>query len=1031
MGETLPVPKKKRGLKFWLTVALCVLVFTPLLAYAVAWGYVNLGYLKSTVESNLSKKFGTNAHVGEVRSGVFGGMELSGVSIDARDKSAPITLDSAKVEWDLKPLLSDGQLRSILLERPQIDLRYSPGTGWNHSPNFSSSTTGIQIGRFEFRNGSFALGLPGGNLKLENISGNFTNFEDRGASPFVLRGELNGHDALVIEGSGGPAPGEFSVHGRGSFILEQDAAPFAPGLKGRANIELSARREMHGGGDLLALNADVSVKDFSWGHLNLPLEKFSVEANAKMTMSEIEFNNLKIGAEQHGTLVTHGVHQVGSRGYLRLDDTSWALDFEKLDYAFSPRLLDGIGGLRGIVTMSNASIMLPLAPNAPAFALKGNLKSPRLIWTVPNFGDLPEAEVEAVIDWPALQRGTIKFGDIASTELQMADMSGKGPAGTNFKKLHFDLGRFYESALGRKLMLGSAEGFVHELPFALAGAIRGDALESKWVGSAYTVSKLDAQELRVVKWPLSQSVPAWKFSGPVKVELDYTDGSMSALTLGAQLGSPKQNIKLAVKSKSPRAGAGFVEIEKFKAPLNEVDRAFALLAGTGMELSGELEAEGIRFEPGTGGLTGRIHLGNAGLNLPMTERLRAIAAGTMRLFGKDPEVWPNSVVKLLDAVGLRDLNADISLRRGNGKFSVSGRTQPSAMSISFPVLPDFSPPKVPQIPALSFQINSSDVANGVAHDGFIEWLGGRLSCEATRSKEGQWEYKGALTGKPDGFEARYAGTYDDAANRSGPLKITVAKLDLNDLAPGDEKDPSSAWHGAIKDLKIELGGAQGLGSETRITGQFDDASISFSGNAFENVRGNLIVRINAAEAGTSVDVVCTLDSYVAKCYDGFVRIAPPASGRSTTLKLAYTSPKFGNAPVRLEKCEFDVGDLFKISMGGLLHYDPRGTFTGAELSEAMFHSANLKSFGEIFAGENVTLAGRALFRGAANWEPSGNYRVDGKLKLEHVSVRVENESEFDADNLNGEMAISLPEKREPDMSWGDFMEMLRKKLGSK
>ncbi len=1033
MDETLPNQKKKRGLKFWLVAALCVVVFVPLLAVALAWGYVNLGYLKRNVETNLSKKFGTTARVGQVNSGVFGGMEMGDVSIEARDKSAPITLDSAKIEWDLKALLADGRLHSMSLERPRVDLRWTPASGWNHSLNFSNEGAGIRIGRSEFRNGSFALGLPGGSLKLENVSGNFTDFEGRAASPFVLRGELNGHDALVLEGSGGPALGEFSVHGRGKLILEQDVAPFAPGLRGKARVEISARRET---GDALELSAELGVENFSWGHLNLPAEKFNVEGSARQNGTVMEFGNLKIGSEQHGTFATHGSYQAaGPYANLRLDETSWALDFEELDRAFSPRLLEGIGELRGRVSMSGASMFLPLGSKAPPFALKGNLKSPRLIWSVLGFGDLPEAAAEAEVDWPALKRGTVKLGDFGSTEISIGDMSGSGPVGLSFKKLHFDLGRFFESALGRRLILGSVNAFVRELPYALGGTIGGDALESKWVGTTYSISKIEARGLEVVKWPLELRVPGWKFSGPVKTEFEYADGSLSALTLGAALKSPKNKIGFSVESKTPRSakgwGAGAVKIEKFKVPLDELDKAFGWLAGTGMSLSGELEAEGILIDANS--VSGRAHLGGAGIGVAMTEKLRAFGLGVARFFGKDPEAFPYNMLKLIDEINLKDIHADVSFRSAEKSFSFSGRTQPAMISISFPVLPDFSPPKIPQVPGLSFQYVTRSEEKMFVRDGWIEWLGGRVSCIVTENPGGQWSFKGVLNGKPGGFEMNYEAAFDSKTQSLGPIKISIPLLELSDVVPPDEKEKSRGWSGTIKGLKLELSpmnlGTDHIAYKARINGELVNATVLFEGYEFEKVNGTFTLVLGAGTEGNSVDFQSTLDTVSANLWNESLKLQPPAGGRSTAIKLAFATPRAG-AAVRLDKFAIDAGDYFRFSTSGLMRGDGAGRWLSVDLKEVLLHSADLKTLGQGILLQ-PELAGKALFLGRAGWDHTGQYAVNGTLKLDHVSVRVENEDEFNADNLNGETSISIPEKRDTEMSWADFMAMLRKKMGGK
>src|SRR5258708_833591 len=117
MSTTPLIPRKKRSLKFLLKLALGVIVGLPLLAYLSAWAYINFGFLNSTIETRIGKKFGTAAHVASMKSGVLGGMDIGELSVEARDMGAPFTIASAAVEWDLKSLLVDDRLRAITLDQ--------------------------------------------------------------------------------------------------------------------------------------------------------------------------------------------------------------------------------------------------------------------------------------------------------------------------------------------------------------------------------------------------------------------------------------------------------------------------------------------------------------------------------------------------------------------------------------------------------------------------------------------------------------------------------------------------------------------------------------------------------------------------------------------------------------------------------------------------------------------------------------------------------------------------------------------------
>src|SRR5438046_3038032 len=60
-------PRRKRGARFWITLAGGALAAAPVVLYIAAWGYINLGFMKGSIERRISRKFGTVTRVGSIQ----------------------------------------------------------------------------------------------------------------------------------------------------------------------------------------------------------------------------------------------------------------------------------------------------------------------------------------------------------------------------------------------------------------------------------------------------------------------------------------------------------------------------------------------------------------------------------------------------------------------------------------------------------------------------------------------------------------------------------------------------------------------------------------------------------------------------------------------------------------------------------------------------------------------------------------------------------------------------------------------------
>src|SRR5262245_61091074 len=88
-----PAPKtsrQKRGVRFWLKIALCLLAVTPLILYIAARVYVNYGFMNASIEERLSKNFGAPSRVGSMQTDALQNLSINEIAIDPSGAGEPL-----------------------------------------------------------------------------------------------------------------------------------------------------------------------------------------------------------------------------------------------------------------------------------------------------------------------------------------------------------------------------------------------------------------------------------------------------------------------------------------------------------------------------------------------------------------------------------------------------------------------------------------------------------------------------------------------------------------------------------------------------------------------------------------------------------------------------------------------------------------------------------------------------------------------------------------------------------------------------
>src|SRR5438477_374503 len=121
---------RRYGVRFWIVIASIVVLGVPFVLCVTASIYINCGFMNRSIEERLSRKFGTPARVGSIETRAFNGLDIKQITIDPRGAGEPLTIGATRSKFGLYDYFAGNRIRALTLDRPRIDLRYDPVTGW-------------------------------------------------------------------------------------------------------------------------------------------------------------------------------------------------------------------------------------------------------------------------------------------------------------------------------------------------------------------------------------------------------------------------------------------------------------------------------------------------------------------------------------------------------------------------------------------------------------------------------------------------------------------------------------------------------------------------------------------------------------------------------------------------------------------------------------------------------------------------------------------------------------------------------------
>jgi hypothetical protein len=452
--------RKRR--RFWILFAFAVLVVLPAVTYFGLIAYINFGFVNSSVAAQISALFGAPAHVGEIKTQWLKNLRIDEIKVDPAGKGQPLTVGSVRADWDLGPLMTTGRIRSVRVEKPNLDLKRLDDGRWNftYKPPEKPETEG-EIEQLQIDGGEFNLEWAAGrNFKLNGIRGTLTDTGPLAPRFFSLQGVLPSLETLNANGALGPGQA-FNVNISGGLQPERDLATALgadSGLSGRIAYNFSIKHDAPAAGSSAVgpnrLDGRVDLENFEW-KLSPSLKLVAAEKSLQFKASTepgnlLTFNDFKLLAEGIGSLSVNGNVDLGADPCINLNHAAARLDVSEAMTLLKPDISGGQLSLQGSVNLSNGTFRLPLATHVELKA-QGEISSSNARLIVPGLGDLPPFNAQVTLNWPAIQDATFDFKLLLTLSLDVKDLAPrKGnkwvemARGASIHALTLDLGKLFE-----------------------------------------------------------------------------------------------------------------------------------------------------------------------------------------------------------------------------------------------------------------------------------------------------------------------------------------------------------------------------------------------------------------------------------------------------------------------------------------------------------------------------------------------------------------------------------------------------------
>ncbi|HEY3322952.1 MAG TPA: hypothetical protein VGP72_21030 [Planctomycetota bacterium] len=1096
-------PRARRGVFFWLAISLLALILLPVLGYFALLAYVWAGGIKSRVENRISKMLDAPAKVRSVSTRWLGDLKISDISVGTGEnellKAGSVTLD-----WDAGPLLQEDRVRSVAIDRPKISLRRDATGHWNFSPKPAPKGAAYRLEQVLFDHGQLAISwnAAGGQqrgVELQALSGTYSDQGRDAPSPFSAYGVFDSLENMSLRGSLGPGAA-WNARAQGGLNLERDLANVfgvSPndGPRGHLRFDLSGRRESlmldPARGGALALNGQIDLERFRWPlgtRFSLAADGATLDLRVKADLdvppgSLATLEDVNVRLQGLGNL--HGVGCIlDSPGpCVSFTGVSGTLDAEALNKLFEPHLLPADISLRGSLAVSGLATTFPLGSGAPPGTIAAALATSGARISFSTLGELPAVDAAAYLNWPALKAGKLKIDDIAHAELSIENLNPRQgdfwvefARGTVLKTLDVDIGRFWESDIGRRVLTmnfkrGEPIAPASELPWIMRGTLKGSDVRvsaSPADGGCENVSltALTLEDASLSKWPAPFQLPKQRFSGTLKLDACFKDGLVQSVTNRVTLTDEKWRASAAKDAPlattpitlrfsqvyrpyaAPQERVGPVQVEDLTMPLQDVAEILGLKQTAGLTGAGILRITGATFDLSGATAAGTLALEGGTLDIALPASSQSLLLNAVRMAGY-PMVAAALETFPVETLKLADVNARLKVAFANGRLNVSGQTQPARLKVEVPSGVPFFGGKgtdfqIREFPAaeIGFDIDLSAKEGSRSQLWKLAWGegAGRLmlilneqapKTEAAREAGSSWMVSGSFESAElmKGLALKFEAPVNLRKQRIGNSSLSAKQIDLGaagqrlGLAPG-------TMSGSLKNVELKLKpfsyaslSLEKIGNGS-IEADLENVAFSQPGAEVAQLTGHLRSVIGAAASSISVNTLLKLSSYEALLQNGALYIPPPPKDRGGDVHVVATMARAENSThIDMAECAINLGDEIKAELSGSLDASgsapvrlklPTLKLELPDMARAMqsFGPPNLRDRAPWFG--DLGLAGRATFEGSLSWELQKPGSLEGKLQFDAATVRLGKTTPCTLSGIDGTLPLSL--------SWGSSTE---------
>ncbi|HYG73792.1 MAG TPA: hypothetical protein VEK08_02065 [Planctomycetota bacterium] len=1076
-----PLPARKRhGLYWWCSLLLAILLAIPLLLYIAAMSYVSFGYVKERIVRTLTKNFETDVRVGDVRTQWLNNLLVESITVGSGD-AAPLKVEAVKVDFDPMPLLQDNRIKLVSVQQPRIDLRRSPDGKWNLVLKPSEKKEGgYRIEQVQFSEGCLDLQWGGGagesqRVRLQALRGTLTDNGKESPNLFSFSGIFDSLEEVTVNGSAGPgAAWSFGAFGGvnlerdlGSVLRKYSAGRDEAGIRGLVRFELGGRRES------LLMNAARGGPVNVNGRLNLARLQWPFSSNWSIQMPSrtLDFigridveNSEALAVVEDLQLRLDGVASLRGPGkvlekpalYLRFDELSGKVDLSALNEIFSPRLLPDSIRLKGSLDVSRFTGQLGLANGAPPQQFAAALSANGVRATLQTLGELPAIDFAGELAWPALNGATLSIGELGRMNVSIRDVKPSDPnflltlaAGTKLHDFRIDVGRFWESDVGRRILTGTfdpkkAIPAVSEMPFIFRGFLSGQDVT---LGIAPNVAQAEQLSIRglkledysIAKWPLPVKVPEKKFAGAMDLAASMKQNVVESVTVSANLVEPAVKGKTAARVDfehtyypvaAPEKRIGPVKIRQLLLPLETFDDFFDIKRNFGVSGTGLIAFKDGAFDILSQSGTSIVSLDNSTLLLPVPPALQNAAVSALRASGNNVlastlETFPINTVKLANVNAA--FEASIAGRRIKLKGTIEALPIKIKMPQNVPLVSLFgdSDYTAYTLPAADVEIEA-DVGTAPGTSTYklklawqksnkLELLAREVASITPNPADTTWHFTGRF--ENPGINLGFAIPLDENKRTVGPIKLTVTEMDLSTLP--QKFLPAAVQHlsGRAKNLEAVVNAVSYANPKLKdVAARIEGVLAGVNLRAAESevlLDGTAVVVLPGGGEGLAFTTLLKMKSCDALLGNGALYIPRTPADLKFVGKW---SEKDGISRLAIHTCEMTLGSELQISTGGSVVL--AGTVpTEVNLEGLRIYLPDMARAVQKYGPDNlknrdfwfgsINLAGAGGFDGKVYWDAKGKSEVSGKLGLDKATFALGDAGNYKLVNASGEIPLML------------------------